>query len=91
LDFEYINPALTIEVYPHNNILSPNKKGVILEFHYEVSTLDNQKSIIVKLPGQSKIVRTFMGPDASFSLWAKNTISYYIWVLLTKFSLMDKK
>ncbi len=91
LDFEYMNPALTIQVYPRNKNFSPNKKGVILEFQYEVSTLDNQKSIIVKLPGQSKIVRTFMGPDASFRLWAKNTISYYIWVLLTKFSFMDKK
>lgn len=90
-EFDYKNSELTIETLAHSKAIGTINSGVRLGFQYGVSPLNDQKSIIIKLPGQSKIIRTFMGPDSSFMSWATNTISYHIWSFLKKIILMDKK
>jgi nicotinamide-nucleotide amidase len=45
---------------------------------------DTKNQVVIISQSQSKITRTYLGPPQSFLNWAKNIISYYLWLELKR-------
>lgn len=81
LEIPNFNNRLAIQ---YNNASLINTTGSeSLSFSF-LETKD-QKRVIINLPGQSKITRTFLGPPEAFYSWARNVIYYFIWSRLNTY------
>ncbi len=59
-------------------------------FEYQKNSKNTPNQITIFLPGQSKIIRTFNGPQQSFDDWARNMIYYHVWQELKNLSTNGK-
>lgn len=86
LDFQIEIPNIDINMASDtlaDQQIEPNDMMTIIFSNLDIN---NQKQVVINMPGQSKITRTFLGPSQSFFSWARNIIFYYIWLRLINIS-----
>jgi len=86
LDFQIEIPNININVASYPLEAQQTEPNDAMTISFRFLDINDQKQVVIILPGQSKITRTFIGPSQSFFSWARNIIFYYIWLRLIKIS-----